>query len=332
MKVKSLWLYVITALMLGIIAAVVYWSDPFSTFSERERNFAVEHIEDVDRLVLSGNGEQLVLLKSGKMWRVQGAFEVRSRAMLVFLDALANLQAEAPVSNEKLARIQEHLLEEGVRVQVYSGRQQVKDYFVSRKDFEPATFMLMKGASLPYRVHIPAFSGQIAALYQLDQNFWRSPMIFDIKPQEIEKVSVRYPDNPQAGFELMRTDADYYKLYRESGEEVDQVRDDRVGRYLAFFQAVKYETILEDPQHQLRDSLLQTKPWVKMEVKTQGGDRSKLKVYRKATSEAKDAFGQSSTYDLDRAYATLNDSEEIIQIQYFVFDPIFKEIDYFRMP
>jgi len=330
--VSAAWIYVITTIMLATIAAIVYWSDPFSTFSGGERNFAIEHIDEIDRVKLSGNSKALELVKQGSIWRVQGAFEVRSRAMLVFLDALTNLQAEAPVSNQQLPRIQEHLLEEGVRVQIFNGRKQLKDFRVSRKDFEPTTYMLMSGATIPYQVQIPGFASQVASLFQLEQNYWRSPMVFDIKPQEIETVRVRYADEPEAGFHLSATDNGYYTLHRVSGEEIDQVREERIARYLAFFQAVKYEAILDDPQQQLRDSLLQTTPWVRIQVKTQVGDISTLEVYRKAGGSGRDAFGQTSTYDLDRAYALLNDSEEVIQIQYFVFDPIFKEIDYFRMP
>jgi hypothetical protein len=332
MKVKAVWLYVITALMLGTIAAVIYWSDPFSTFSARERDFAVDDIEEVDKVELTSNNNSLSLKKKGEMWRVNGAFEVRSRAMLVLLDALAHLQAGAPVSKKQLPRIQEHLLEEGIRVQVYYGRRELKRFIVSRKDFAEKTYMLMEGAALPYQVHIPAFSGQVATLFQIDQNYWRSPMIFDIKPQEIEQVSVQYPEKTSSGFELNVTANGYYSLQTVSGNEVKSINDERIARYLAFFQAVKYEKILADDKHKLRDSLMTATPWVQIHVKSHGGDVSTLEVFRKPASGKKDAFGQTSEFDLDRAYALLNGSEEIIQIQYFVFDPIFKEIDYFRMP
>jgi len=332
MKVKAVWLYVITALMLGTIAAVIYWSDPFSTFSSRERDFAVENIEEVDRIELTSNTNRLSLEKNGEMWRVNGAFEVRSRAMLVLIDALANLQAEAPVSKKQLPRIQEHLLEEGIRVQIFKGRRELKNFVVSRKDFAKNTYMSMEGAALPYRVHIPAFAGQVATLFQIAQNYWRSPMIFDIKPQEIKQVIVQYPEKTSAGFELNAANNGYYTLENTSGNEIESINDDRIARYLAFFQAVKYEKIMADGEHKLRDSLMKATPWVHIKVKSHGGDVGTLEVFRKPASGKKDAFGQRSEFDLDKAYALLNGSEEIIQIQYFVFDPIFKEIDYFRMP
>ncbi len=332
MKVKAVWLYVITALMLGTIAAVIYWSNPFSTFSAREREFAVEEVEEIDKIKLTTNVDQLTLEKQGEMWRVNGAFEVRSRAMLVLIDALANLQAEAPVSKKQLPRIQEHLLEEGIRVQIFKGRREFKSFIVSRKDFTEKTYMLMEGAALPYQVHIPAFAGQVATLFQIDQNYWRSPMVFDIKPQEIEQVNVQYPDNTSDGFKLNATANGYYTLENNSGDEVESVNDERIARYLAFFQAVKYEKILEGSNEHLRDSLMKATPWVHIQVTSHGGDVSTLEVFRKPASGKKDAFGQVSEFDLDKAYALLNSSEEIIQIQYFVFDPIFKEIDYFRMP
>jgi hypothetical protein len=43
-----------------------------------------------------------------------------------------------------------------------------------------------------------------------------------------------------------------------------------------------------------------------------------------------DEFGQKINFDYDRAYASFNNNKELVTIQYYIFDPLLKEIDYFR--
>jgi len=325
-------LYVLTAIMLGLIAGIIYWQDPFSTFSANERDFAVEDISEIDRIELRTNKRQLELTRDAEVWRVNHTFEVRSRAMLVFLEGLSHLEPEAPVSRKMLPQIQEHLREEGVYVALYKGKRLQKAFYVSRPDFTKQTYMVMDEATLPFAVRIPAFQGQVSALFQVDLNFWRSPMVFDIKPQEMDAVEVTYPKNVNASFRISVDEQGYYQLYDEQGKLEQSVSNERVARYLAFFQAVKYEKILTQPDSVFVDSLETIQPWVKIAVETHGGGELLLEVYRKPGPGREDAFGQQSDWDLNRAYGRLNGAREIIQIQYFVFDPIFKEIDYFRIP
>lgn len=53
-------------------------------------------------------------------------------------------------------------------------------------------------------------------------------------------------------------------------------------------------------------------------------------MYRKPAPNKLDEFGQNAEFDYNKAYGVLNNANEIILLQYYKFDPILKEIDYFR--
>jgi len=55
-----------------------------------------------------------------------------------------------------------------------------------------------------------------------------------------------------------------------------------------------------------------------------------LKLFRKPAENSVDEFGNKAGFDYNKAYAVLNDNHEILEIHYYNFDLILKEIDYFR--
>ena len=90
------------------------------------------------------------------------------------------------------------------------------------------------------------------------------------------------------------------------------------------------EEIYEELKTEEINSILETNPFIIIKVEDVGGITNKIALYRKSAENEIDEFGQKVLYDYDRAYAILNDNKELITIQYYIFDPLFKEIDYFR--
>ncbi len=67
-----------------------------------------------------------------------------------------------------------------------------------------------------------------------------------------------------------------------------------------------------------------------IKVEDVNGQVNKLKIYKKLAANEFDEFGEKAKYDYNRAYALFNENNEILIIQYYICDPILKEIDYFR--
>ncbi|MCK5170086.1 MAG: hypothetical protein KAQ75_09410, partial [Bacteroidales bacterium] len=105
---------------------------------------------------------------------------------------------------------------------------------------------------------------------------------------------------------------------------------DKVARYFTYFQRIVFEDVVRNLDQVETDSILQTKPFNVITVETIQGNVNKIAIYRKPSESEFDEFGKKAQFDYDRAYATLNNNNELIIIQYYIFDPLFKEIDYFR--
>jgi hypothetical protein len=79
------------------------------------------------------------------------------------------------------------------------------------------------------------------------------------------------------------------------------------------------------------DSLRLSTPFCEIDLVDVNGERKNLKTYRKLSEGQKDAFGQESYYDLNYLYGLYDNFGEILLIKYTEIDPLFKEIDYFRV-
>ncbi|MCD4734519.1 MAG: hypothetical protein K8R53_00620, partial [Bacteroidales bacterium] len=57
-----------------------------------------------------------------------------------------------------------------------------------------------------------------------------------------------------------------------------------------------------------------------------------VKTYYKPNDMLRfDMEGILYTYDLDRLFALINEDRDFVLIQYFVFDKVFRELEYFRV-
>ena len=105
---------------------------------------------------------------------------------------------------------------------------------------------------------------------------------------------------------------------------------EKLTRYFTFYQRITFEDVVSDLTQAQSDSVLQTLPFCIIYVEDFSEVKDKISIYRKPPEKEFDEFGNKIRFDYDLAYASFNNNEELITIQYYIFDPLFKEIDYFR--
>jgi hypothetical protein len=106
----------------------------------------------------------------------------------------------------------------------------------------------------------------------------------------------------------------------------------RALNFLTGFQDVRFESLLESLlEKTFIDSVLSTTPKIIITLTDRQGRVNSVKIYKKK-GYAGSYTGEKATFeplDLDRGYALVNDGEEFVLIQYFVFDRITRNLGYF---
>ena len=323
-------LYTILVIVLVAIAVIFYLHDEKSTLLPGSSDFALNETEKVDSIFLQQDSLQVTLVKKKGKWTLDGVIPIRKKAIAHFFNVLTALQVEAPATKETKEEIIDLVHQNPVYVEIYSNGNVIKDYLVEDSKYKKgATYMMMKGKSTPFLMSIPGFEGDIANLYNVEPSYWRDRTIFSYSAIDIGSVKVIYPSGSKSSFKLNYNDEGFRLIDLDQNRELKSVRNDRASRYYSYFSDIRYERIFSDQR--LLDSLKQGEPFCKLAVKDKNDNQLTLETYRKPSSGQKDAFGQKSNYDLNHLYGIYSKFDEILLIKYTEIDPLFKEIDYFRV-
>jgi hypothetical protein len=324
--------YIIVLLGLLIFAGVYYFSNTKGTLNLRKADFSIKNPEDVTAIKLFTSEVEVLLTKNADYWELNNNYRARTKTVFEFLRVLSTIDVHSPVSKTEKEQVASILKAEGIIVEVYKGKRAIKRFYVSKPSMnKEKTYMMMTRSDQPYIVRIPLYKGNIADLFTVNENLWRDRTLFDYQPQNMKEISVSYLENPEKSFLAINySDGSFSLKETNSDSYVESFNIEKLSRYFTYFQNIWFESIAVDLKPTEIDSLMNSSPFVIIKVKDINGNINKLSIYKKLATNQFDEFGKKIEFDFNRAYALFNENNEILIIQYYICDPILKEIDYFR--
>ena len=328
---KNIKFYLILVILVAI-AAIYYFSNSKGSLKLRNVSFAIESTEGITKVQISSPNETITLNKEFENWKVNNKYKARDKYVENLILALNRVVVLSPVSKAEKEQVASILKADGILVEVFKKNRTIKKYYVSKPAMNSSkTYMMMPKSDEPFVVQIPAFKGLLAQLFVIDENYWRNKTIFDYQPQNISNIIVEYPQNEIKSFQVFNYNDGTFAIQKLSDKTfIKEFNVEKLVRYFTYYQRIAFEDIAKNISQEESDSVLQTIPYCVIEVKDLTGDKNKISIYRKPSEKEFDEFGHKIKFDYNFAYATFNDNRELITIQYYIFDPLFKEIDYFR--
>jgi len=193
--------------------------------------------------------------------------------------------------------------------------------------------MLMEGADEPYIVHIPGFRGFVSTRYSTLKADWRDYTVFHTPINEIQRVKVEFPQEPGKSYEFDVADNKNITLKSLADNQVVTAYDSlRVLNFLTGFEDVRFESLLAHLiEKEFIDSVSASVPKTIITLTDRKGMENKVKIFSKrGFAPVYSGDGAAlEPYDLDRAYALVNNDEDFVLIQYFVFDRVTRPIGFF---
>ena len=319
-------------LILVIVAGIYFFSNSKGSLDLRNSSFAIKVSEDVTKIRISTSEENLTLEKEFNQWKVNNKYTATNKSVDNFIMAINRIVVMTPVSKIEKEQVASILKADGILVEVFKNRRTIKKYYVSKPAMNSSkTYMMMYKSSEPFVVRIPSFKGLVADLFIIDENYWRDKTVFDYQPQNIKSIVVEYPENISKSFRVINYNDGTFAIQNLNNENfVEDFNVNKVARYFTYFQRIVFEDIVSDLNKIDTDSILQSKPFNIIKLEDIQGATNKIAIYRKSSEMEFDEFGNKIKFDYDKAYASFNNNNELVTIQYFIFDPLLKEIDYFR--
>jgi hypothetical protein len=340
----------IIALILLLAAIFLVFTNSDTTLKKNVSDFSIEDTTIVTKIFLAdkNNNEVTLTRSSDGTWVVDGKYPAQRAKISSFLKTLKDLEVRSPVPLAARNNVITRMAVLAKKIEIYQvvprinlfniirlfpGEKLTKTYYIGDVTQDnQGTFMLMKGSEDPYIVHIPGFRGFVSTRYSTAKSDWRDYTVFKTRLDEIQSVRVEFPLQPAQSYQLDLPDNQHVELRSLLSNQVIEKYDTiRVLSFLTSFADVRFESLLEQLiKQEFIDSVTASIPKTIITLKDRNGKINEVKIFRKkgfAALYMEDGMTMEPA-DLDRAYALVNNDEDFVLIQYFVFDKVTRTLDY----
>ncbi|MEJ2595388.1 MAG: DUF4340 domain-containing protein [bacterium] len=344
---------IIIATILVLIVAVIaiLAGNRYSTLTERESNFAVEDTASVVGIFIADkNDNEIMLERKDHGWLLNGKFETNTRMVDMLLGTLKKIKVRSPVSLASHNNVIRRMAAIGKKVEIYQmvyrinlfdriklfkHKKRTRVFYVGDATQDNlGTYMLMEGAENPYIVYLPSFRGFISTRFTPRPDDWKSHVIFNKRLTDIQSVTVKFTREPENSFKVesagISGDFDLYKL--SGREKVASYDTLKLLNFLTSFRDLRYESRLNNSMSPVRiDSIIHSPTLFEIDLTTQGGDTIHVSMFEKkaATEKETNMLISQIPVDFDRMYGLINEGEDFVLLQYYVFDKVLYPLSHY---
>lgn len=324
-----------TLLLLGIFilmagGAYMAWQHQQKTKSgssiSPDMDFAIEDTDKIYKIFLADrNGKTATLERAGKGWLYNHEYPARLSAVNTLLETMKKVRVQYIPPEAAEPSMVKSIAAEGIKVETYDKEGNViKVYYVGGvTNDESGTFMMMDGAEHPYVTHIPTMIGAVRIHYRLEADEWYDRTVFAEKPENIEFISVEYPQNRSESFKLQKNGVGDYSISpffsTTPAKQTPQIKG-YAEAYLLNFEKLIAEA--HETNNPIRDSITALVPFAIITLKSKDAAEKKVSFWPVEQIEQ-----TGRTFNI--RYLTDCSWGPFMLTQHHVFGPVFRGYSHF---
>jgi len=326
---KKNWLYLLIIIILLAVTAYFIFDRKWGTIRKELRDFAVEDTASVTKVFLADKeNRHVTLVREGEHWSLNGKYVARKDAIDNLLKTIFRFEIKAPVPKAAFNNVVKTLATQSTKVEIYQGENDPSKVFYvggATKD-QTGTYMMLENSSTPFIMHIPGFTGYLSTRFFTDETEWRDRTICSYKFNDIASVSMQTNINTGKSFRIYNEKNSFRLVNLETNKEQSKFDTVAVQEYIAGCRKLYYEYIAVLNSEKF-DSILGNEPVHIITIEDINKKKTVIKTFYKPGTGVLDDYGKPYRYDADRLFAQVNDSRQLVVIQYYSFNPVFKTID-----
>lgn len=331
---KNRWIFLLIAA--AVIGMIYFWKGADKQ-SPRVQNYDFKIVDtaSVARIeLITKKPDTARLQRTESGWIINDRYRARPSGIRTLLRTLHDQEMKHFVARDRMDRVVKYMATGATQVRVYDREnRELLHFFVGGNTPDQlGTYMMISGADQPYAVHIPGFNGFLSSRYFTEEHLWRDKVILRAPLQEINRVTLGYPQNPKASFQLARN-GNRWTMTDFAGQPLDGIDSTATDGFLRALDEVLIEGWVrpEDRVWPQRDSILNSTPVFELEVNRRNGSSETIRGFYKLAWEGEtDASGALRAFDKDRLYAQSPDGEFVL-IQRYAWVDILREASYFQL-
>ena len=318
--------------LLAVVGSIGAWylvTKEDSNLEGYDFHFAIKDTADVGKIFLADReGRTVTLTRDNKVkWLVGGKYEVQPDMIKTLLETINQVELKFRLPRNAVESVVKDIATEGIKVEIYSkSGKALRTYYVGGSTSDDrGTFMMMENSNEPYVMHIPGFQGMLRPRFQMEEQDWRDRFVFKLQPQDIQIVSINYPNQQAKSFTLTREGGNQFKVdpfYSIVPRINRPVVTGMVEAFLRGFEKLGIEGFeVGNPK---ADSLKNAPVFAKITVVDTKGSSKTLTLH---PFLARNEFGQVTHSDdgqvhIEHYFVDTSDGE-LMAVQHFVFEKIF---------
>lgn len=341
-------LALILTIVLIAIAGLLIWNNRYlSTLNGDSADFMVWDTASITKIYLADREDfESLLERTDDGWILNHEYRAHPKKIDQLLYTMFRVRVRMPVSVASHDNIISQLASRSTKVEVYQQvprvnlfnrvklfyhEKRTKVFYVGEATKDSSgTFMLKEGAEQPYIVYIPGFRGYISTRYSANPDEWRDHTIFHTDLNDIQSLSLEFGDDATRSFRIDNTGKYQFQLTRLADNQTLPLDTLKVINLLSQFGDVRFESLLNNllTEHRI-DSITHTPFLHRLTLTDKNGKVTTMKTYLKRVNSVFDIPEEEYIVDDDRLYALVNDDRDFVLIQYYVFDKMLKDVNYY---
>jgi len=328
-------------ILVALVAASYYLlsNKKNKTLSDEVSEFGIKDTGSIQKVFMADKkGNEITLTREEQYaWKVNGSYEARPDPIVNLLTTINMVSVRSPVAKAGYNNVMKQLASGGIKVEIYGTTGLIKTYYVGGPTQDQmGTFMYLEGASVPFVTQIPGFDGYLTPRYIVTERDWKTKKIFHLKPAQISRVMAKDYTRKQYNIIVEGSPEQVFSVF--SGEDDSEIltSQDKIISYLNYFSFINYEFEEESLTDVQIDSVKSSPPLRELLVVENGGTATKLTFWRRPvtdeTTHKSNADGEAFPFDVDRMLAKIDGSDQLLVVQYYSFDRLFKKPSDFVNP
>ncbi|MFA0962861.1 DUF4340 domain-containing protein [Roseivirga sp. BDSF3-8] len=304
-------LLVILGVLIAAIMVLVTTDESRDRVNIQNVSFAVPDTGAIRQVTLFQPDDTVRLERTNSGWQVNGQYPMDANLSNVLLSLLSQVSVQRPVASSQAEEIRQRLDSAGVEVQIITETGEESRFITGGNATQTLSYFLPRQGETPYVVYIPGYDSYVSGLFTIPTQDWRNKTVLNAGPRELQRMAVRYPENPGQNFEITIGDEAI------SVSNVQRLDTAALFNYLqraTFFEADNY---VQPGANAAYDSLARTEPYAIVEIYTLSGrEPQQLKLF----------------YRLDEDGYFLGETSEgeLVRIQARRLVPVLRQRDFFE--
>ena len=331
------YLLLLLLIVLGFYTYSILNEEKSSLSENALSDFAIKDTASITRLVISSSmGGQVDFVKKDNNWQYADGSCIQKHMIYNFLETIKYIAVKSPVPKGAVENVNKQTLGQHKKLEIYVDDKLTKTWYIgSATSDHYGTYMILKNegegiSPEPFITFMPNVYGNLADQFSLRKKDYECSGIFNYDLANIKRIEVKVHQDESKNFEVLKKGTNLFEL---SSNEVPVYQFDttRVRSFVANFQKMHYDTKEPIMPMVLRDSILNSDPYYTISVTDIKGEKKNMVAYLKpAEFEKFDFDGNLIKYDQNNLFALIK-KDQFVEIQYFVFDKVFKDINYFKL-